>query len=346
MAVPVVISENGYGTPVLAVDANAPEMVVAENGLGIPIVLSDLGAPFVVTGASPFSPLSLFANGEQGAWFDAGDLGSMFQDAAGAIPAVVGQPVGLILDKSGNANHASQATATARPTLMQDVEGRAYLHFDRVDDVLATTFPAAVTGDLLIAGRDGSWIEPVSILAGGTMNIGPTGTPATPNILGAVGDIVGWTVIDKTLSEAERTALMGYYRDKGAKGLLVPGPELVTPSWALKDPSVSYSGGVFSFAGTPPMVAAQNNEGRPGYTVIGSYYEVTFEIFDYVSGGVRFGVNGAAWSTLTRSGNGVFKQIIAASWTGRSVNIVTMATSTLKIRAFSVRELRPQEDWS
>ena len=94
------------------------------------------------------------------------------------------------------------------------------------------------------------------------------------------------------------------------------------------------------------MVAAQNNEGQPGYTVDGAYYEVTFEIFDYVSGGVLFGVNGATWSTLTRSGNGVFKQIIAASSTGRSVNIVTTPTSTLKIRAFSVRELRPQEDWS
>lgn len=34
-------------------------------------------------------------------------------------------------------NHASQPTVTARPTLMQDAGGRAYLQFDGVDDCLA-----------------------------------------------------------------------------------------------------------------------------------------------------------------------------------------------------------------
>lgn len=60
---------------------------------------------------------ALFANGEPGVWYDPSDLSSMYQDAAGTIPAVYGQPVGLILDKSGNGNHASQSIATARPTL-------------------------------------------------------------------------------------------------------------------------------------------------------------------------------------------------------------------------------------
>ena len=48
-----------------------------------------------------FSPLSLFASGEQGAWYDPSDLSTMFQDAEGTTPVTaVGQPVGLILDKS------------------------------------------------------------------------------------------------------------------------------------------------------------------------------------------------------------------------------------------------------
>lgn len=43
---------------------------------------------------------------------------TMFQDAAGTAPVTsVEQPVGLILDKSGNGNHASQSTTTARPLL-------------------------------------------------------------------------------------------------------------------------------------------------------------------------------------------------------------------------------------
>jgi len=49
----------------------------------------------------PFSPLSLFAAGEQGAWYDPSDFSTMFQDSAGATPVTaVEQPVGLILDKS------------------------------------------------------------------------------------------------------------------------------------------------------------------------------------------------------------------------------------------------------
>lgn len=43
----------------------------------------------------------LFANGEQGFFYDPNDLSTMYQDAAGTIPVTsVGQPVGLVLDKS------------------------------------------------------------------------------------------------------------------------------------------------------------------------------------------------------------------------------------------------------
>ncbi len=48
-----------------------------------------------------FSPLSLFADGEQGGWYDPSDLTTLYQDAAGTTPVTaVEQPVGLVLDKS------------------------------------------------------------------------------------------------------------------------------------------------------------------------------------------------------------------------------------------------------
>ena len=51
-----------------------------------------------------FSPLSLFANGEPGGFYDFSDLSVMFQDAAGTTPVTaVEQPVGLVLDKSKGA---------------------------------------------------------------------------------------------------------------------------------------------------------------------------------------------------------------------------------------------------
>ena len=44
---------------------------------------------------------SLFSNGEQGVWYDPSDFSTLFQDSAGTTPVTaVGQPVGLMLDKS------------------------------------------------------------------------------------------------------------------------------------------------------------------------------------------------------------------------------------------------------
>lgn len=82
----------------------------------------------------------LFANGEQGFFYDPNDLSTMFQDAAGTVPVTgVGQPVGLIRDKSGRNNHAFQANSESRPILLQNsVTGANYLEFDGVDDFLQT----------------------------------------------------------------------------------------------------------------------------------------------------------------------------------------------------------------
>lgn len=63
-------------------------------------------------------PYALFANNEQGVWYDPSDLSTLFQDSAGTVPVTaVEQPVGRILDKSGRGNHAFQATSTSRPVL-------------------------------------------------------------------------------------------------------------------------------------------------------------------------------------------------------------------------------------
>ena len=64
----------------------------------------------------------MFASGEPGAWYDPSDMSTLFQDSAGTVPVTaVEQPVGLILDKSGRGNHATQATTTKRPVLSRRV---------------------------------------------------------------------------------------------------------------------------------------------------------------------------------------------------------------------------------
>jgi hypothetical protein len=82
----------------------------------------------------------LFANGEQGFWYDPNDLSTMYQDAAGTVPVTAaGQPVGLMKDKSGRNNHARQTNSASRPILRQNATtGAYYLAFDGVDDFLVT----------------------------------------------------------------------------------------------------------------------------------------------------------------------------------------------------------------
>jgi hypothetical protein len=77
-----------------------------------------------------FDPLSLFAAGEKGVWFDPTDITTLFQDAAGTTPVTAyGQKVGRILDKSGNGNHATQSNAAFQPTYQIDNEGNPNLTF-------------------------------------------------------------------------------------------------------------------------------------------------------------------------------------------------------------------------
>ena len=90
-------------------------------GTGLYKGVSDLwsGASGLIDGfgGAAFSPASLFTAGEPGAWYDPSDLTTLFQDSAGTTPVTTpAQSVGLMLDKSGRGNHASQSTSAQRPT--------------------------------------------------------------------------------------------------------------------------------------------------------------------------------------------------------------------------------------
>ena len=98
------------------------------------------GFPMLGTGKRALSTYikDIFSNGEQGFFYDPNDLSTMYQDAAGTIPVTTaGQPVGLMLDKSGRNNHAFQTVSASRPVLQRNATtGAYYLAFDGVDDFL------------------------------------------------------------------------------------------------------------------------------------------------------------------------------------------------------------------
>jgi hypothetical protein len=64
-----------------------------------------------------------------GASWNIAELGSLFTDTAGTIPAALGDSVALVKDRSGNGIDLSQATVAAQPVLAQDTAGHYYLQF-------------------------------------------------------------------------------------------------------------------------------------------------------------------------------------------------------------------------
>ena len=119
----------------------------------------------VTVGGVIFTPLSLFQSGEQGAWYDPSDLSTLFQDAAGTTPVTLdGQPAGLVTDKSGNGNNASQPVAAARPTY-NDTPDR--LTLDKVDDSIVVNVPVGGwVGSMVIGTNEGTASYGVTIPAG------------------------------------------------------------------------------------------------------------------------------------------------------------------------------------
>jgi len=160
-------------------------------------------------GAVPFSIADLFASSEQGAWYGPSDLSTLFQDSAGTTPVTTaGQPVGLMLDKSGRANHATQATAAARPTYQT---GPARATIDKVDDRLSVTVPTGgFTGTMVLGTDQGTASYGVTIPAG-AYDIGGRGGQYFPG-----NAIVGQLIRDGALSAGDAAATEAYFVANGA----------------------------------------------------------------------------------------------------------------------------------
>jgi hypothetical protein len=152
--------------------------------------------------SQPWGPvLSLFANDEEGVWYDPSDLSTLFQDTAGTTPVTTaGQTVGQTLDKSGNDLDATQPTAAARPSYIVDADG-TFIQHDLVDDALTVTLPDMGTEATVayVTRSEVRLLEDQTISGSYTL---PT------------QEIAGFIAIDRALTLAEKVNVIRYLASK------------------------------------------------------------------------------------------------------------------------------------
>jgi len=130
---------------------------------------------------------------------------TVFTNTTRTIPAEVGQGVGGLADLSGNDNHATQATAAARP-IYQTAPDRVTI--DGVDDKMTVTVPTGgFEGTMVLATDQGTASYGVNIPAG-PYDIGGLSFPGTA--------IVGQVIRDGALSAGDAAATEAYFVANGA----------------------------------------------------------------------------------------------------------------------------------
>jgi len=137
-----------------------------------------------------FSPETLFTGGADGAWFDPSDPSTLFKDSAGTTPVTtagqpVGQPVGLMLDKSKGLVRGPELVTNGDFTTDTDWLGISGGTNLTIAGGQATfTISASYRGAFQIADyAPGTWLEImfdlVSVSAGNVQFVGKTSDNGT-----------------------------------------------------------------------------------------------------------------------------------------------------------------------
>lgn len=152
-----------------------------------------------------FDPVQFFENNEQGLLYEP-YIENFYQNTAGTLPVTAsGDPIGLMLDKSGNGINALQSVSAKRPTYGTN-PNRIVL--DGVDDDLVLVVPTGGwRGTMVLATINGTSSYEVDIPAGDFV-IGGKWYPTN--------GIVGVLLLNKSLSASDKAKAEQYFIIKGA----------------------------------------------------------------------------------------------------------------------------------
>lgn len=156
---------------------------------------TDAGGYVPVGGlTAAFSPLSLFASGAQGVWYDPSDYGAtgtLFQDSAGTTPVTaVEQPVGLMLDKSqglvlgperkadfvtdivGTATAATYNTTTGEGSVTRvDLSNQSFVTLGSLSSGFYKTTISCQTGSIIVRAGAVTGTQQAALSAGQTLDV-------------------------------------------------------------------------------------------------------------------------------------------------------------------------------
>ena len=137
-----------------------------------------------------FSPASLFAAGEPGAWYDPSDFSTLFQDSVGTTPVTaVAQSVGLMLDKSKGGRQALPITGWAKNSGdgVVTVSGGTITITGATTttrvDIAAPGWAVGDYGDITINGTVGSAVSPSVFVGGGSPYVIVSGPKTYQNLI-------------------------------------------------------------------------------------------------------------------------------------------------------------------
>ena len=303
--------------------------------------------------------MSLFANNEQGVWFDPSDLNNYMSGLGpelvtnGDFSSGTGWTIGSGWSISGGTLNYSGAYNTSYFTAASNafVAGRYYK--------VTLTISGNTSGNVnvFLNVPNNAVLNPVNIsgngektfflLAGATCNglhfVGnsATGAMSIDNIsVKELTTISSATMYQDAAGTTPVTAVeqpVGLLLDK-SKGLVL-GSELVTNGdfssntwWSIGFAAIS--GGALNFT----AAVATSGAYRLGFATVGKYYELTFEIISISSGGVQISLGTSVGTNRTAAG--VYTQRILCTGNGNLTLYSVGASTTASVDNVSIKEVQ------